>query len=101
MPFSHDVYRHFIGLGMPEALSNEDQVVWLLQHLKEMERKLHRHGPIVGWLVYAPLGDENDYYLFGERRDAEDKKNDFETSHPDEEFAIEALICHPEWKETE
>ena len=51
--------------------------------------------PIVAWLVWAPDGDECEYYVFTDRVDADDRQMEFDERDPQNEHAIEALVCHP------
>jgi len=48
--------------------------------------------PTVAWLVWAPIGDEHEYYVFAEERDAIDKHNEFVELGPTYEHEIEPLI---------
>ena len=42
MPFSHDTYKYYIGQGMPEGLSGDEQHSWLMQHLVKIARHDNR-----------------------------------------------------------
>ena len=67
-----------------------------IERLKKLEAiASRRHGSIVAWLVWAPVGDEHEYYVFTDRVDAYDKRAEFDERDPDNEHAIEALVCHP------
>lgn len=48
---------------------------------------------IVGWLVYAPEGNEHDYYLFANRDEADSRQAMFDEDDPDHEHAICPLVC--------
>jgi len=53
-------------------------------------------GSIVGWLVYAPLGYDCDYYVFADRQEAENKVIDFVDRDPDGEYSAVPLVVHPD-----
>ena len=54
-------------------------------------------GPIVAWLVYSPVGDECDYYVFAEKSDAWDRQAEFDEADPEHEHAIVALVASETW----